>query len=541
MIKPHELDTEAPYGPWSCRGCDVWEVLSAAAEGDVATLRSLLARDPNLVRAEYWYTQPIRFAVREGHAEAVRLLLDAGADVDFVALTGDNLITIALDRGHEAVAQMLEAAQESRGRVTPADDAIDHEIHRAAARNDVDRATVLLDADPSLVHRSDATGGTPLHRAAAVVARDLVELLLARGADIHALHGAATGYAPADFQPIDLALWIGSFWNVHGDIETARLLVENGAAHDLVVASALGDIERVETILAEDPGRINEARPCGKRALSSAVERGNDAIVRLLLENGADPNLPEGPAASRGVALHAASRTGDAPTLELLLTHGADPNSTIDSSGSATYVAATPELRARLQEAGGTLDTYDLVWLDEVDEAVRRVTADPRTANQGCGGVLAAACTRGKRDLLVRLLEAGARVPPVLTACRSYLWSEPGMLRLLLESGMDPDLPDWLHATPLHDLCSRDGRGRPRAHRVECATLFLDAGADISARDEDGRSTPLAWAARDDLEDMVELLLARGAPTRLPDDETWAMRRGHTSIVETLRGAGATA
>jgi ankyrin repeat protein len=147
---------------------------------------------------------------------------------------------------------------------------------------------------------------------------------------------------------------------------------------------------------------------------------------------------------------------------------------------------------------------------------------------------------------VVRLLEAGARVPPVLTACRSYLWTEPDLLRLLLASGMDPNLPDWQHATPLHDLCGRDSRGRPHPRRVECATIFLDAGARISARDENYRSTPLAWAARNDLPDMVEFLLTRGAPTRLPDDEpwatplAWATRRGHGPIADILRRAGAT-
>ena len=56
----------------------------------------------------------------------------------------------------------------------------------------------------------------------------------------------------------------------------------------------------------------------------------------------------------------------------------------------------------------------------------------------------------------------------------------------------------------------------------------------------------LAWAARNDLPDMVELLLARGAPTSLPDDEAWAtplawaLKRGHVRIGDMLRAAGAT-
>jgi ankyrin repeat protein len=160
--------------------------------------------------------------------------------------------------------------------------------------------------------------------------------------------------------------------------------------------------------------------------------------------------------------------------------------------------------------------------------------------------VFTAAATRHKKDLVVRLLNAGARVPPVLTACRSYLLEDPEILRLLLAGGIDPDLPNWQRATPLH-LCGRDGRGRPRAHRPECATILLDAGATISAKDEEYRSTPLAWAARNDLPDMVELLLGRGVPTNLADDEpwatphAWAIRRGHVRIVEILRAAGATA
>ena len=550
MIRPDVLKSERPHGPWSCRGCDIWDAMVAAASGDAAGLVGLLERDPNLYRAEYWYTQPIRFAVREGHVDAVRVLLGAGADPSWMGLNNEDLITLARDRGHEAVALLLESTRAERGRTAEAEVPADHPIHDAAAAGDMAGVNLFLDSDPGLVRRVDRAGGTPLHRAVAGSARDVVKLLLDRGADIHALHGPGpgsnSGYAAAYFQPIDLALWNGPFWGTRGDIETARLLLNRGAVHDLVIASALGDLEDVRRLLDLDPVCLTATRPCGKRALSSAVEFGHPEIVRLLLERGADPNWPEGTTAPRGIALHVAARTGDREIVELLLAHGADPNGYIDSSGSATYVARTSELRALLLAAGGTLDTYDLMWLGEDDEVLRRVSADPRSANEGCGGVLAAACTQGKRDLLVRLLDAGARVPPVLTECRSYLLHDPGMLRLLLDSRMDPDLPNWLLATPLHDLCGRDGRGRPQAQRTQCATILLDAGANISARDEDYRSTPLAWAARNNLPDMVELLLARGAPTNLVDDEpwatplAWATRRGHDRVVELIRAAGAT-
>lgn len=547
MIRPPELASEEPFGGGPFRACDVWDVIAASAAGDTEALRLLLRRDPNLGRAVYWYTSPLHFAAREGHLEAVRLLLEAGADPADGGLDGQNLAAVARERGYEAVARLLEEAKARRAHTAPADPlAPDHPIHAAAAGDDVETVRRMLDAEPGLVHRGDRKGGTPLHRAAAAGARGVVALLLDRGADVHAVHGAGpgdeAGYAAAGFQPIDLAL----FWHGRGDLETAHLLLARGAAHDLVVAAALGGRDRVAALLDEDPTRIRDVRPCGTRPLSAAVQFGHEDVVRLLLARGADPNWAEGVYAPRGAALHGAARAGSRGLVELLLDHGADPNGHIDSSGNAVYAARTPELRALLLARGGTLDAFDLVFLDEDDEVLRRVAADPRFADTGCGGALAAAVTRGKRDLLVRLLEAGARVPPMLTACRSYLLEDPGMLRLLLESGMDPNLPNWQQATPLHDLCGRGARGGANPRRAECAAILLDAGANISARDDEYRSTPLAWAARCDLPDMVELLLARGAPLRLPDDLpwatplAWATRRGHAAVAALLRRAGAT-
>jgi hypothetical protein len=77
------------------------------------------------------------------------------------------------------------------------------------------------------------------------------------------------------------------------------------------------------------------------------------------------------------------------------------------------------------------------------------------------------------------------------------------------------------------------------------AAILIDAGANISARDAEYRSTPLAWAARTNAVQMVELLLTPGAPTNLPDDEPWATplawaeRRQHAEIASILRRQGA--
>ena len=89
--------------------------------------------------------------------------------------------------------------------------------------------------------------------------------------------------------------------------------------------------------------------------------------------------------------------------VELLLEHGADPNGFVDSAGNAMFVAKTPEIRALLKARGGTLYPYDLVWLDQEEEVLREIAANPASAYAGCGGVYTAVVTRQKRELLDRM------------------------------------------------------------------------------------------------------------------------------------------
>src|SRR5262245_11537168 len=205
MIKPPELNTE--------RGNLVWDVITAAGLGDAAAMRRLLDADPDLSREGYFYTPPIHFAVRDGHLDVVQILLDAGADAEWHGHYGDCLIEMAKERGHDAVASLLERTRDSRGRTPPSDVREDHPIHVAAQAGDAPGVRDLLDSDPTLLNRGDRTGGTPLHRAVVGSAHEVIKLLLDRGADIHAIHGAGLGsgggFSPYDVQAIDLAIWGG--------------------------------------------------------------------------------------------------------------------------------------------------------------------------------------------------------------------------------------------------------------------------------------------------------------------------------------------
>jgi ankyrin repeat protein len=405
-------------------------------------------------------------------------------------------------------------------RLVPSTAPEDHPIHDAAESGDLERVRGFLDQQPSLIHDINRAGGHPLHRAVIGGSATVVTLLLDRGADIHAIHGAGVGtpagYAPQDKQPIDLAIWgaprqaPASDWSVYNE-PLARLLIARGATYDLTIASALNDLAALRSMLDADPARISEQRPDDRRPLYAAADLGRLEIVRLLLERGAEPTWPDTEDSERGAALHAAARRGDREMVELLLEHGADPNGFVNASGNAVCAAKTPEIRKLLEAHGGFLDPYDLVWKGEDDEVMRIVTERPETALAGCGGVFTAVVTCGRRELLDRLLDAGFKVHPEAGGCHSYLLERPDMLRqLLTRGGLDPNYPTADGVTLLHELCHKDIRGRTMDHRTECAAILLEFGADLSPKDKHGQ-TPLMWATKHALTDIAGFLKNRGA------------------------------
>ncbi|MCY3956679.1 MAG: ankyrin repeat domain-containing protein [Chloroflexi bacterium] len=525
-------------GTWDCEPADIWSMLRAALTGDVDRVRDLTRGEPNLVRAEYWYTQPLHFAVREGHAEVVRTLLALGADPSYRRYAHEPLAMVARDRGHEGIARIIEDARAALGLgVEP------HEVHAAASAGDAGRLRALINRNRSLLEGGDDEGFTPLHRAVEAGQAECATLLLELGAPPDALQSGGGGnrpdawYRPAGQRPIDLAL-------KRNDFDMVRELLAGGAKLTIDVAAAMGDDDEVGRILDSDLTALSALGDEGGRPMGEAARRGHIGVVRTLLAHGVDPNLREGRDAPHGSAIWHAAQRGDGAMARLLLEAGADPNAGIESSGTAAWMAKEPGLRRVFEEHGGYVDASGHL-LDGNDEAVLAMAdEDPdAVSTHGCGGIFTMAVSFKRRDLLQPLLDRGVRVPEVVTGCRTYLWNTPDMTRVLLEHGMNPNLPNWQRVTPLHDICSRGGRGRPDPNRHELLDLFLEFGADISAVDEEYRSTPLGWAARNGLADMVELLLARGADASISGEPwatplEWARRRGHTEIESALGCTG---
>ncbi len=519
---------------------DVWRALCAAKRGQTGRLQAMIARDARLAVAEYWYTQPLHFAVREGRDATVAMLLAHGADSAWVRYGHEDLAVVARDRGHERVAQRLEA------------DRLQHNVQRggpvhAAARSGSLRAVrAALNEDPAAIGRGDEEGSTALHYAVEGRHRALVQFLIKRGAPIDAVQRGSTHdwYRRRNQRPLDIAMR-------SGDRQTVGLLLRLGAEYTLDAAVFSSDVAGVRRLCRSASQRDVH----GAQALTLATQAGDEALVRLLLKGGVHPTQPTQDA-PRGEALWHAAARGHLRIAEMLLAHGADPEAWIESSGAPLHQAKDEALKALLYRYGAEpKSAADFVLEDQLDAVAALAAGDPQgTSTSGCGSIYTFVVSFDKGAMLDVLLARAVPVPPVVNACRSYLWRRPNMTRRLLEAGMDPNLPNWQWTTPLHELAQtnpmgvRKGRTSPeqrreRSLRATRIDLFLEFGADLEAIDEEYRSTPLGWAARAGQQDAVRLLLARGADPNGGEDWarplSWAERRGYAGIVRALRRAGA--
>jgi ankyrin repeat protein len=154
------------------------------------------------------------------------------------------------------------------------------ELLPALYRGDRDRVDELLAADPELdVFEAAALGRTGR-------LRELLDEDASR----------ANAFGDDGFHPLGLACFFGH-------LEAARLLLDRGAD-----VNALSTNEHVQT------AALHAA------AAAAGDETTRYELVKLVLERGADPNLPQGGGFR---AIDAARQNGDARIEELLLEHGA--------------------------------------------------------------------------------------------------------------------------------------------------------------------------------------------------------------------------
>jgi ankyrin repeat protein len=166
---------------------------------------------------------------------------------------------------------------------------------------------------------------------------------------------------------------------VRNDVATLRQLLNDGHNADegsdawtpLIWASRVGSIEAIKVLL--DAGAdVNRPGTTGDdwdaTPLQHAILERQPAVVRLLLERGADQNRGAGPKSPAPLILAAGDT--DPAILKLLLTHGADPTVEDDNG-------ATPLFRA---VSAGTLHGPDRPMFGgcRVETVRALITHDPR-------------------------------------------------------------------------------------------------------------------------------------------------------------------
>ena len=263
------------------------EPLAPRADGR-SVIAALWPRDGNFDtdRFEGGMT-PLLFAVNEGHQDAVRVLLEAGAKADGAMPDGLTPLQLAQIRRHEALALFL----------------LEH------------------GADPS----NAGPGFPPLHVAAYLSQPAIAKALIARGADVNARMMKPYRLIEAlelgvNRRPGDTGVFtnIGSTPFVtaakHGQLEIMRTLLDAGA--DPFLTAQAGENALMSAAGIGRPQPSNVTYHVWKEA--DQLE-----AVRIGLELGLDINAQN----EWGLtALHGAAYTDDARVIEFLAAHGASLN-----------------------------------------------------------------------------------------------------------------------------------------------------------------------------------------------------------------------
>jgi ankyrin repeat protein len=210
----------------------IQELTLAFKAGDAARFAAILESHPELKSrlndpfpGGAFGATPLLAAVGTRSREMIDALLHAGADINARShWWAGSFGVLDNDSG-------LEPFLIERGAIVDA--------HAAARLGMLDRLRTLVDADPSLVHARGGDGQTPLHFARNV---EVAEYLLEHGADIDARDIDHEG-TPAQYMVRDRQ-------------DVARFLVARGCDTDILMASVLGDLDRVHRHLDADAACI---------------------------------------------------------------------------------------------------------------------------------------------------------------------------------------------------------------------------------------------------------------------------------------------
>lgn len=520
----------------------------AAYKGNTSQLASLIPSSTSTINFRgVCYCTPLQLAIRGDHAEAVRILLSAGADatledgiepcyyapfdaINAAAWLGaQNALTALLAHGLKIPASALQWAAslnhagcmrtilEMLGRSDFSDgsrrEGLMMAVERAALCWHVEAVEIAL-ADVASVPTSDIISPLSFALASATGEFDcddrcrqyqkpgrqmlVIQQLITAGADVslkHPRHGRTAFTAALEF------CWLQA--------DVVRVLLNNGLKLDQTLEDDRTPLFGVVLNYNDDVSLVGEFLAAGAKATVQDVDlitplhiAAHRSFAELLTDNGADLFARD---RSGKTPLHTACEDGRVDVAGFLLAHGADVD---DVSTERQW---TPLLHATCMGEGEN-------WFPPI---------------------------RNRQEQILQLLLAhGTNVhlsaPDGQTALHGAARSGTfDSVKLLIEHGANIHATTSDGETALHSACDMSSPAdRNIAIRLAIINILLDHGADIEARDKNGSTAlHIAWS-RAHLSygfdcSLFNLLLTRGAdrlakdnegqtPSDLIDDKEWS-------------------